>query len=287
MTHRLTDIRSDAGGYESLAKLAAETADLRYGSLDLSFASVSWFDANMAAAMGVVLATIRDRYNTITIVDLGKGQESILERNGFLSEFGYPAPSVWSGTVVPYIRFKTSEANRFYDYLEEHLPSKGLPEMTSDFALKFQQSLGEIFINAQTHSGSELGVFVCGQFFPTKQRLDITIADAGITIPGKVGQRFKREVPPINALKWALVEGHTTKEGTPGGVGFKLLKQFVAQNQGRIQIASGGAFWEFHAGCENFVGLAEQFPGTAVTLEVNTADTKRYESADAEELRTQ
>lgn len=287
MIHRLTDIRSDVRGYESLAKLAAETADLRYGALELSFASVSWFDANMASAMGAVLATIRDRYNTITIVNLAKRQESILERNGFLDDFGYSVPNVWGETVVPYIRFKNFEANRFYDYLEEHLPSKGLPEMASDFALKFQQSLGEIFINAQIHSGSELGLFVCGQFFPTKQRLDITIADAGITIPGKIAQRFKRAVPPIGALQWALIEGHTTKEGTPGGVGLKLLRQFVTQNQGRMQIASGGAFWEFHAGRENFFALAEKFPGTAVTLEVNTADTKRYESADAEELRTQ
>jgi hypothetical protein len=286
MICHLRNIRSDPQGYEALAGLATETEELRYGSVEVSFASVSWFDANMSAALGAILAAILDRYNTVSIVDLSWGQQSILERNGFLGGFGYALPTAWGDTVIPYFRFKISEANRFYDYLEEHLPSKGLPEMTSAFALRFQQSLGEIFINTQTHSQSALGVFVCGQFFPAKQRLDITIADAGITIPGNVSQRFNVAIAPVAALRWALVEGHTTKKNTPGGFGLKLLRQFVMQNRGRIQIASGAAFWEYDATHERIVPLREKFPGTAVTLEVNTADTTLYDSDSAEEART-
>lgn len=285
MIYRLSNIKSDSQGYESLAQLASDAGELHYGLLELSFVSVKWFDANMAAALGAVLAGIRDRYNAVSIVDLPWSLQSILERNGFLSGFGHVLPSEWGDTVIPYARFKTSEANRFYDYLEEYLPSRGLPEMTSAFALRFQQSLGEIFINAQTHSQSKLGVFVCGQFFPTKQKLHITIADAGITIPGNVSLRFNRKVPPIVALRWALEEGHTTKQGTPGGVGLRLLRQFVALNGGRLQIASSRAFWKFDAVNEEFVQLSEQFPGTVVTLEVNTADTKLYDSDYDGELK--
>ncbi len=157
--------------------------------------------------------------------------------------------------------------------------------MTSDFSLRFQQSLGEIFINAQTHSDSELGVFVCGQFYPAEQRLDISISDAGITIPGRVTRSFGVTLPAVKALRWVLKEGHTTKEDAPGGVGLQLLRQFVVQNGGCIQIASGGAFWQFCRGTEEFHTVESGFPGTAVNLEVYTGDSKVYGAGELRKER--
>lgn len=276
MIVRLTDVRTSLDGFNAIASLAGATEHLKYETLELNFSGVSWFDANMAAPLGAVLARVLDRYNSVSIVDLAWGQRSILQRNGFLGGFGYTAPNHYAGTIMPYARFKTIDINRFYDYLDEHLQGKGMPEMTTDFSLRFQQSLGEVFINAQTHSDSELGLFICGQFFPTKQRLDISMADAGITIPGRISRRFKMRVNHLKALRWALVEGNTTKEDTPGGVGLKLLRQFVDRNGGCFQIASGGAFWQFKRGKEEFQELGYQYPGTVINLEVYTADTKSY-----------
>lgn len=277
MRYRLTNVTSDCAGFDALAALAENTGQMEYASIEVSFSGVTWFDANMAAPLGVVLARILDRYNTLSIVDVPWGQQSILKRNGFLVNFGYPATVFGSrGTVLPYERFRSKDANRFYDYLYEYLPGKGLPEMTSDFSVRFLQSLGEIFINSQTHAESNLGVFICGQFYPLKQRLDISIADAGITIPGKIKQRFGVRPPAVKALRWALTEGNTTKEDSPGGVGLKLLRDFIALNGGRLQIASGKAFWQFQHGKENFLELKHEFPGTVVNLEVYTADTNSY-----------
>jgi hypothetical protein len=277
MSYRLTNVTSDSTGFNALAALAETTNRMEYASIEISFARVTWFDANMAAPLGAVLARIRDRYNTVSIVDVPWGQRSILQRNGFLENFGYPVSVAGQrGTALPYERFKTTDANRFYDYLDEHLPGKGMPEMTSEFALRFLQSLGEIFINSQTHAESNLGIFICGQFYPLKQRLDISMADAGLTIPGKINRRFEVNLPAVKALRWALTEGHTTKEDSPGGVGLKLLRDFIALNGGRLQIASGKAFWQFQHGKENFLELKHEFPGTVVNLEVSTADTKSY-----------
>jgi len=278
MIYRLRNVQSDLSGYESLARFANDTAELRDALVELSFASVSSLDANMSAALGAVISRISDRNNVVSVVDLSAQQQSILERNGFLGGFGDTSAAPPGSTVVPYMRFERSEANRFYDYLEEHLPGKGLPTLTNEFSLSLQQSLGEIFVNAQIHSQSELGIFVCGQFFPTTQRLDITIADAGVSIPGRISERFNVEIQPLTALRWALVEGHTTKQGTPGGVGLKLLTKFVTLNRGKLQIASGGALWEFDAGQDRIWSLDEYFPGTVVTLGINTSDTKLYSS---------
>lgn len=275
MIFDLHNIHSNHQGFSALGDLAAKTIALEYSKVEICFEKVRWFDANMAAPLGAVIARIADRYNLVSVVEI-PSTLSILHRNGFLAAIGAPSQSLPSETVLPYVRFRKHDTNRFYDYLDEHLPGKGLPDMSSDFALRFQQSLGEIFVNADTHSESELGVFVCGQFYPTKQRLDISMADAGITIPGRVKKRFGIPMPDAIALKWALVEGNTTKEGTPGGVGLELLRKFVSENGGKLQIASGCAFWEFHEGKEKLLPLTNPFPGTVVNLEVFTGDDKVY-----------
>ena len=49
MMHRLHNVSSDLHGFGSLAQLAGDVADLEKSTLEVSFASVSWFDANMTA----------------------------------------------------------------------------------------------------------------------------------------------------------------------------------------------------------------------------------------------
>lgn len=270
MMHRLHNVSSDFHGFGSLAQLAGDVADLEKSTLEVSFASVSWFDANMTAPFGSVLAQVKYRTNDLSFTDLPRNLRSILERTGFLDAFGTSLPRTLSSTIIPFAQFDSSDSDKFYDYLDEHLLGKGFADITSVLLLQFQQGLGEIFINTQIHAQSDLGVFVCGQFFPVTRRLYITLADAGITIPGAVSQRLDADIPPLRALHWALTEGHTTKRGTPGGVGLKLVRTFVERNRGELQIASGRAFWRYAAGAESLASLPEAFPGTAITLGVNT-----------------
>jgi hypothetical protein len=268
----LSNIKSDFDGFNALSHFADDTANLERASLEVSLASLSAFDPNMSAPLGAVLSTIRDRSNAVSIVDVPPLLLALLAKNGFLPRFGYRPPEAPSATAVPYTHFRATDINRFYDYLDLHLPGKGLPDQTNDFTLQFQQILGEVFVNAETHADSSLGVFVCGQFYPHKQRLVLSIADSGVTIPERVNRRFRIFWPPLRALRWALVEGNTTKEGTPGGVGLKLLRDFIAANRGCVQIASGKAFWQYQADAEQFKELDHVLPATVVTVEVDTAN---------------
>jgi signal transduction histidine kinase len=279
----LPNMLSSFDGFNALSNLADAATGLTRGTLDVSLAALSVVDPNMAAPLGAVLNTIRDRSNTISIVDVPSLPLAVLEKNGFLRCFGYPDTAPWSNTAVPYTRFSAKEIKLFYDFLDLHLPSKGLPDMTGDFALQFLQILGEVFINAETHADSSLGVFVCGQFYPNQQRLVLSIADSGVTIPERVNQRFNINLPAIRALRWALVEGNTTKRDTPGGVGLKLLRDFICANRGQVQIASGQAFWQFHAEAEEFKEFDHVLPATVVTVVVDTAN---WQFSDSPTLNT-
>lgn len=277
MIYYLPNISSDAAGFGELAALSDRALADTTPHLEVNLSRLAWFEANMAAPLGVVLNKLTDALKVVTIVEVPAPTEGILRRNGLLAAFGYPPATIKSRTALPYQRFKLQDSALFAQYLQEHLPGKGIPTMSTGLGKLFQQSLFEVFENAIFHSGSPLGVFVCGQFFPLKQRVDITIADAGITIPRKVNETFRWNHSPTDALAWALKEGSTTKRaGKPGGVGLKLLRDFVALNQGRLQIASGGAYWELNAGQDFIQPLACPFPGTVVNLEVNTADSKSY-----------
>ncbi len=281
MSYYLPNISSDAAGFGALGALAAEALAERTAQVEVSFSQLTSFEANMAAPLGVVLNKLTDVLKVVTIVEVPASTEAMLRRNGLLVAFGYPPVSSTSRTALPYRRFKLQDSALFAKYLQDHLPGKGIPTMSTGLGKLFQQSLFEVFENAIFHSGSNLGVFVCGQFFPLKQRVDITIADAGITIPCKVNATFGWNLSATDALAWALKEGSTTKrEGKPGGVGLKLLRDFVALNKGRLQIASGGAYWEFNAGAVSTQALSSPFPGTVVNLEINTADNKSYRLAN-------
>jgi hypothetical protein len=120
-------------------------------------------------------------------------------------------------------------------------------------------------------------VFVCGQFYPQLQRLDLTVADAGVGIRSNVRRHLGQNISSVEAIRWALQAGNTTKTGSqPGGVGLKFLTDFIELNAGKIQIVSRFGLYECNKGADGFLKLTGDFPGTVVNLEINTADTKAY-----------
>lgn len=277
MIYYLPTIRSNQQGYEHLAELAKATDKLQASRLELDLSRVAFLEANMAAPLGAVLARIADRFNAVEIVNVPELIERILRKNRFLTHYRYqPIEDEYSSTI-PYRRLQRSDEGLFEDYLQEHLKGKGIPRMSEGMGKVFKKKIFEVFQNAVIHSESALGIFVCGQFFPQKQKLDLTIADGGIGIRTSVRRVVGPKINSVEAIRWALKEGNTSKTGAqPGGLGLKLLHDFVSLNKGRIQIASRFGFYQFEGGAESFTKMNGDYPGTVVTIEVNTADTCAY-----------
>jgi hypothetical protein len=275
MIHKLATIRSSREGFERLAQLWSDAAPLFSGQLELDLSECDFFDANMAAPLGAVLALIADKFNRIEIVRVRPAIESVLRRNGFLTNYGYKPEEDAGRTTLPFARFQLDDERLFADYLKRQLEGKGIPRMTEGVGKVSQQSIFEVFQNAVTHSASRLGIFVCGQFYPHEQRLNITIADAGVGIRTMVREYLKSEISSGDAICWALQGGNTTRTGRrPGGVGLKFLHDFVKRNGGKMQMVSGDGFYEYGKGCDTL--RQAELPGATVNLEINTADTQSY-----------
>ena len=273
----LRTIRSNFSGFEQIANIAKQTRELFLNSIELDFSYCSFFEANMAAPLYSVIAKLRDELNNVSISNMQSGVETILRKNRFLTAFNKPILIDDNQTTLPFKIFKLTAGEQFNDYLSRYMKGKGIPIMSEALTKRFRQSLLEIFLNAAIHSESESGIFVCGQFYPQKYRLDFTISDTGIGIRENVRRYTKRKVNSCNAIKWAMTEGHTTKSGSqPGGLGLKLLKEFVQLNQGKLQIVSNFGYYEFNADGESYSKMDYSFSGTCVNIEINTTDTSSY-----------
>lgn len=271
-------IRSNCNGFSSIAELAQDASGLWLDKAELDFRRCGFFEANMAASLYVVIARLRDELNDVTIHNMPPEIERILKKNHFLTVFNMGVLRDTNQTTLPFKIFKRQAGEQFNDYLDTYMRGRGIPSMSDALTKRFRQSLFEIFLNAAIHSDSELGIFVCGQFFPLKHRLDFTIADAGVGIRENV-RRYtgRKKMNSRAAIEWALTEGNTTKTGNqPGGLGLKLIKDFIRMNQGKLQIVSRFGYYEFSASGDSITKMGHDFPGTCVNIEINTLDTSSY-----------
>lgn len=271
-------VRNDFVGYHCLAQILHETRDLSIDKITLDFSNCSFFEANMAAPLQTVIVLLFDRLNDVELVNFSETTERILRKNRYLTLFGRGELTDTNQTTLPFKKFNAHAGEHFSEYLERYMKGRGIPKMTQALKKKFNQSLLEIFQNSAIHSGSDSGIFACGQFYPTKNKLDFSISDAGIGIRENVRRYLKNpEISSTMALKWAMKEGHSTKSsGQPGGLGLKLIKDFIKINGGKLQIVSRFGFYELSEGQESIRKMKYNFPGTCVNIEINTNDSNSY-----------
>lgn len=278
MRIRLPSIQHDQPGFEALTNLSARTEDCYLQQIEVDLGLTSWFDADMCAPFGAILYRLGNKLNNIELTNIQPSVEKILAKNGFLSSYGRnKIPDRW-GTTIPYQRFEVRDGRYFASYIEKELVHRAeMPRMSVGLLKKFRESVYEIFGNAVDHSQTELGIFSCGQFFPKKHCLNFSVADLGIGIRENVRQHAKLDLTADEAIAWATRDRNTTKTGRiPGGLGLKLLREFVDLNRGRIQIISDSGYWLSFRGGVRKQQLLNPFPGTVVTVEINTSDKQSY-----------
>jgi hypothetical protein len=240
---------------------------------------VGWLDADMCAPLGAVLYRLGHNVNKVRLAHLQPQVENILSKNGFLSHYGHVPTRDTYGTTVPYQRFDVKDDRFFASYVETKFVRRTeLPRMSAGLVKRFRESVFEIFSNVVIHSHSELGIFSCGQFFPRRNRLDFSVADLGIGIRRNVLDHTGLDLRADQAIVWATSERNTTKRGPiPGGLGLKLLREFITLNEGRIQIVSDIGYWSLEKEAVQTALLSAPFPGTVVNVEINTADRRSYQ----------
>lgn len=279
------EICNNQAGYEALLRIWHETKNCSADDIEIDMSGTRWFEANMCAVLGALLYRLGDRLNAVRLINMQRQVEKALSQNAFLTHYGSePLLDEW-GTTITYQRFETKDERYFANYIDNELMQRRqIPVMSLELKKKFTESIFEIFSNATFHSGTELGIFSCGQYHPKNHLLKFSVTDLGIGIRENIKKVRRFDFTPERAIQWATQDGNTTRMGSvSGGLGLKLLRDFIDLNGGSIQIISDAGYWERKERHTNVARLRRSFPGTVVSIEIKTNDTQSY--ALASELR--
>lgn len=274
----LSNINPDNQGYEQIITLYQFNQHKFFEQIPVSI--YQWFQANMTAPLGAIFDLLENNLNDIEFAEIDEKIKIILQRNNFLSHFGFPTQPDGYGTTIPYVKLKPEDSRYFHGYLQKHLFNRPeMPNMSIALRKKMSEAILELFANAQIHSQTK-HIYTCGQFFPKKEIIEFTIVDTGIGFQESVQKRFKRTISSIDAIRWAIQEYNTTKTDVSGGIGLALLHEFVQKNRGMLQIISYDAFYENGVKGERIYLFSEPFPGTIVNVQFRTNDMATYLLSD-------
>lgn len=278
-------IENNYSSFKTLIDIHKQLRDYGVASVDMDFARTRFLAANLSAVVGAILDGI-DVFCFLNIINFQPQVKTILQKNDFLSFYGFPQLKDHWATTIKYKKFKATETQSFSDYIYDELFSKTeFPSMTKQLQKQIATSLLEIFVNAGMH-GHCHSVYTCGQYFPRYETLNFTIVNLGNTIKENVINFCLNKninvngLTGIKAINWAVKENTTTKLNATGGLGFNTVRNFIRTNQGKIQIISDNGFWEENPCAIINKEFNNSFNGTIVNFEIKMNDNKDYCAKD-------
>lgn len=272
----INDAPSD---YDYLFSLCDRLCGIKDSEVIFDFSGCKFLRQNAVVILGALVRLLQQQRNTVKF-RLQTVQEKIrvnLEQNGFLYNLGLGG-SPWNGNSIPYREDTHIDANDYTDYLSEKWLGKGWINVSADLRDHIVSRVIEAYINVFDHAKSPIGVITCGQRFPKMEELRIAIVDMGVGIPHTVREYLKQpQMSAADALRWAFEPMKTTKDQNnfARGNGLKLLKSFMEDNHGKLEIYSETGYACIDDKGNHFENRRRSFQGTIVQITL-ICDAARY-----------
>lgn len=267
------EIGANVAGFNALARLHAELAKFSHANLGIDCQKLGWIDAQLGACLLTIVNHSRARGNDIQLFNIAPRIQVILQKNKTLTG----ARADVHGTTIPITNFNRDDEVKFSQFTRTRLMRREMPKMSEGLKGKFFEGIDELFANSALWSNSPISVFAGGQYFPRSERLSFVLSDGGQGIQGSLAAAGRHFSAPEDAIDWAMEMNNSARQGDiPGGLGLGILKDFVAMNGGCLLVCSHAGYWESRNGLVTKRRISGLYPGTAVSLEINTSDTKSY-----------
>ena len=226
------------------------------------------------------LARLIQKYNGHCSFDWSTVKDTVLKnliKNNFYSSFDDDKQASF-GNTIPYREHNSEDKVSIIDYLKNQWLGRGWMNISAALQEAIIGNVWEIYANAFEHGKSPIGVISCGQHFPKKHILKLTVVDFGLGIPVNVNSyRNIFKEPQISAdesLKWAFQRTNSTRiSDNPGGLGLDLLKQFIILNKGQLEVFSNQGYALIDDKKEEYLNRSSFFEGTLVNITFNCNDS--------------
>lgn len=194
-----------------------------------------------------------------------------LKQNGFAKALDFGGTG-WKGNSIPFQQFGSdADKESIEQYLSQSWLGRGWVNVSRPLSNAIVGQVWEIFANAMEHSGSSIGTIVCGQRFPQRRKLVLSVLDLGRGIPANARSQLHGEPTDKDCLKWAFERGTSSADTTDDvsrGIGLDLLKEFVSVTGGRLQVYSASGYARMDRFGAHFRQLNRGFDGTLVSISV-------------------
>lgn len=262
--------------FARLFEIWGETNDY-FEDVRFDFSQCRFLRPNAVAFLGGLARLIESRLGKVAFDWNSMQDQAVMTnlcQNGFAGTFSYPS-SGWDGNSIPYREEETLDMNGIMDYLTYNWIGKGWVQVSDRLRDAIVGRMWEIYSNAFEHSGTEIGVFSCGQHFWRQNDLILSVVDFGQGIPTNVrsflcqhvDEELVSKVSGSACMQWAFERGNSTcKAGVARGLGLDLLKEFVRINEGKLEIYSNDGYAIIDKDGEKYENRTLAFEGTMVHI---------------------
>ena len=261
-------IGTGSSGFEALNRLGEEFRRFNNAVIRVDLSAIQEFDLSMAAALRIIVQKAERQENVVLFSRLSDAARASLRISNY---FGPPRPFKH---VIPLMSFKLNQGIDFSVHAKKQLSRRDMPRLSKSYTELMLETLDELFANASLHSKSLTNVIFSGRYSAKKGRFSLVIADGGIGIPSVINQTLNRKMAAAESINWAMTSPNTTRRGDiPGGLGSKIVREFVRANSGNLTVVSDNGFWREEGSGVIKRTLASPFPGTITLLEVDMRST--------------
>jgi hypothetical protein len=269
-------LNDNPGDFEKMFAIWNQANDY-FEDVRFDFSECRFLRPNAVAFLGGLARLIQSRMGSVMFDWSTLNNEAVMTnlcQNGFAGAFGHLSTG-WSGNSIPYREDKILDMNGIMDYLTYKWIGRGWVHVSVRLCDAIVGRMWEIYNNAFEHSGTDIGVFTCGQHYQRNNHLILSVVDFGRGIAANVRSFLRQHVDEslvsqlsgATCLKWAFERGNSTcMGGIARGLGLDLLKEFVRLNQGKLEVYSNDGYAIVNKDGERYENHGISFEGTVVHI---------------------
>ena len=263
----------DEDSYRFFAKLQYDIYASKESNILLDFNPCNFIAPAFIAYLGALISLANKWEKKLELLsEQNKAIKNYFKHSGLYDYYSGTQSKSINKNSIPFTKVQPDD-DMLIEYIDNilQLAPINLTDACRDSLFK---NIYEIFCNAMEHSQSTCGIYTCGHWMPKRNQLIFSVCDTGIGIPRLVNQKITN-ITSLEAIKWALQRGHSTKQltnGVPRGLGMADLKDFTKLNQGSLIVFSNDIYYNCSAD-ETIINLPYDIIGTLITV-VIIADYK-------------
>jgi hypothetical protein len=270
--------------FGAIARLWEKVQSCRPGDIvHFTFSGCGYLRPHAIVSIGTMIRVLsaRGAKPSLRTSTMRESVRTTLEQNGFARSMGAPVLPTGDNAIC-YREDPVEDKDGIVTYLRSEWLGRGWLNVSLPLTNLIVGQLWEAYANAFEHSGSPVGVHSCGEHFPDDRSISLAIADAGVTIPVKIRDVVRESIDPAEAMRWAFTPGKTTADPAKKiarGLGLDILKTFIRDNNGSMEILSNNGYVKIDADSEQYEVLNVRIPGTLVHITL-LCDDRLYDVPD-------